>query len=166
VIETGRASKVMTFKGLDMVPVDEAHAGDIVALAGLAEATVADTICDPQVQEPIEAQPIDPPTLSMTFMVNDSPLAGREGDKLQSRVIRARLMAEAEGNVALHVEEGENKEAFIVSGRGELQLAVLIETMRREGFELGRVAARRSCSRKRENGTLLGADRGSDRRCG
>jgi GTP-binding protein len=136
-IESGRASKVMTFKGLDMVPVEEAQAGDIVALAGLAEATVADTICDPQVKEPIAAQPIDPPTLSMTFMVNDSPLAGRDGDKLQSRVIRARLMAEAEGNVALKVEEGENKEAFIVSGRGELQLAVLIETMRREGFELG-----------------------------
>lgn len=136
-IETGRASKVMTFKGLDMVPVDEAFAGDIVALAGLEKATVADTICDPQVKESIYAQPIDPPTLSMTFMVNDSPLAGRDGDKLQSRVIRARLMAEAEGNVALHIEEGENKEAFIVSGRGELQLAVLIEQMRREGFELG-----------------------------
>lgn len=136
-IETGRASKVMTFKGLDMVPVDEAFAGDIVALAGLEKATVADTICDPQVKESIYAQPIDPPTLSMTFMVNDSPLAGRDGNKLQSRVIRARLMAEAEGNVALHIEEGENKDAFIVSGRGELQLAVLIEQMRREGFELG-----------------------------
>jgi GTP-binding protein len=164
-IEAGRASKVMTFKGLDMVPVDEAHAGDIVALAGLAEATVADTICDPQVKEPIEAQPIDPPTLSMTFMVNDSPLAGREGDKLQSRVIRARLMAEAEGNVALHIEEGENKDAFIVSGRGELQLAVLIETMRREGFELG-VSRPQVVFQKDDNGTLLGAHRGSDRRCG
>lgn len=153
-IEAGRASKVMTFKGLDMVPVDEAHAGDIVALAGLAEATVADTICDPQVKQPIEAQPIDPPTLSMTFMVNDSPLAGREGDKLQSRVIRARLMAEAEGNVALHIEEGENKDAFIVSGRGELQLAVLIETMRREGFELG-VSRPQVVFQKDENGTLL-----------
>ncbi|MEM6711585.1 MAG: translational GTPase TypA [Pseudomonadota bacterium] len=137
VVETGRASKVMMFRGLDMTPVEEAHAGDIIALAGLEKATVADTICDTQVTKPIEAQPIDPPTLSMTFMVNDSPLAGRDGDKLQSRVIRARLMAEAEGNVALHVEEGDNKEAFIVSGRGELQLAVLIETMRREGFELG-----------------------------
>jgi GTP-binding protein len=153
-IEVGRASKVMTFKGLEMVPVDEAHAGDIVALAGLAEATVADTICDPQVKEPIEAQPIDPPTLSMTFMVNDSPLAGRDGDKLQSRVIRARLMAEAEGNVALHIEEGENKEAFIVSGRGELQLAVLIETMRREGFELG-VSRPQVVFQKDESGTLL-----------
>jgi len=153
-IEVGRASKVMTFKGLEMVPVDEAHAGDIVALAGLAEATVADTICDPQVKEPIEAQPIDPPTLSMTFMVNDSPLAGRDGDKLQSRVIRARLMAEAEGNVALHIEEGENKDAFIVSGRGELQLAVLIETMRREGFELG-VSRPQVVFQKDESGTLL-----------
>ncbi|MFK7791844.1 MAG: translational GTPase TypA [Devosiaceae bacterium] len=153
-IESGRASKVMTFKGLDMVPVDEAHAGDIVALAGLAEATVADTICDPQVKEPIYAQPIDPPTLSMTFMVNDSPLAGREGDKLQSRVIRARLMAEAEGNVALKIEEGQNKEAFIVSGRGELQLAVLIEQMRREGFELG-VSRPQVVFQKDEAGKLL-----------
>ncbi len=153
-IESGRASKVMTFKGLEMVPVDEAHAGDIVALAGLEKATVADTICDPQVNEPIAAQPIDPPTLSMTFMVNDSPLAGREGDKLQSRVIRARLMAEAEGNVALHIEEGENKDAFIVSGRGELQLAVLIETMRREGFELG-VSRPQVVFQKADDGTLL-----------
>lgn len=153
-VETGRASKVMTFKGLEMVPVDEAHAGDIVALAGLAEATVADTICDPQVSEPIYAQPIDPPTLSMTFMVNDSPLAGREGDKLQSRVIRSRLMAEAEGNVALHIEEGQNKEAFIVSGRGELQLAVLIEQMRREGFELG-VSRPQVVFQKDDSGTLL-----------
>ncbi|MEQ8656844.1 MAG: translational GTPase TypA [Hyphomicrobiales bacterium] len=153
-IESGRASKVMTFKGLDMVPVDEAFAGDIVALAGLEKATVADTICDPQVSEPIFAQPIDPPTLSMTFMVNDSPLAGREGDKLQSRVIRARLMAEAEGNVALHIEEGENKEAFIVSGRGELQLAVLIEQMRREGFELG-VSRPQVVFQKDESGALL-----------
>ncbi len=153
-VEVGRASKVMTFKGLDMVPVDEAHAGDIVALAGLAEATVADTICDPQVSEPIYAQPIDPPTISMTFMVNDSPLAGREGDKLQSRVIRARLNAEAEGNVALKIEEGENKEAFIVSGRGELQLAVLIEQMRREGFELG-VSRPQVVFQKDESGTLL-----------
>jgi GTP-binding protein len=153
-IEVGRASKVMTFKGLEMVPVEEAHAGDIVALAGLAEATVADTICDPQVSEPIEAQPIDPPTLSMTFMVNDSPLAGRDGDKLQSRVIRARLLAEAEGNVALKVEEGDNKEAFIVSGRGELQLAVLIEQMRREGFELG-VSRPQVVFQKDESGTVL-----------
>ena len=153
-IESGRASKVMTFRGLEMVPVDEAHAGDIVALAGLEKATVADTICDPQVAEAIAAQPIDPPTLSMTFMVNDSPLAGRDGDKLQSRVIRARLFAEAEGNVALKVEEGENKEAFIVSGRGELQLAVLIETMRREGFELG-VSRPQVVFRKGEDGTLL-----------
>jgi GTP-binding protein len=153
-VEVGRASKVMTFKGLDMLPVDEAHAGDIVALAGLAEATVADTICDPQVSEPIYAQPIDPPTLSMTFMVNDSPLAGREGDKLQSRVIRARLLAEAEGNVALKIEEGDNKEAFIVSGRGELQLAVLIEQMRREGFELG-VSRPQVVFQKGEGGELL-----------
>jgi GTP-binding protein len=153
-IEAGRASKVMTFKGLDMVPVDEAHAGDIVALAGLAEATVADTICDPQVKEPIEAQPIDPPTLSMTFMVNDSPLAGREGDKLQSRVIRARLMAEAEGNVACTSKKAKTRTRLSFPDVASLQLAVLIETMRREGFELG-VSRPQVVFQKDDNGTLL-----------
>ncbi|MCW1429940.1 translational GTPase TypA [Novosphingobium sp. JCM 18896] len=137
VIETGRASKIMTFRGLDRVPVDEAKAGDIISLAGLTVATVSNTIADTSVSEPIKAQPIDPPTLSMRFAVNDSPMAGREGDKVTSRMIRDRLMREAESNVAIKVTESADKDSFEVAGRGELQLGVLIETMRREGFELG-----------------------------
>ena len=136
VIERGRISKVLAFRGLERQPIEAGEAGDIVSLAGLQEATVADTLTDPSVTEPIAAQPIDPPTLSMTFRVNDGPLAGQDGDKVQSRVIRARLLKEAEGNVALQVRETEDADAFEVSGRGELQLAILIETMRREGFEL------------------------------
>ena len=136
VVEQGRISKVLAFRGLDRQPVDVGEAGDIVAIAGLQTATVADTLCAPDISEPMSAQPIDPPTLSMTFRVNDGPLAGTEGSKVQSRVIRDRLYAEAEGNVALKVEDSSEAEAFIVSGRGELQLAVLIENMRREGFEL------------------------------
>jgi GTP-binding protein len=137
VIETGRASKIMAFRGLDRVPVDEARAGDIISLAGLAVATVSNTIADTSVSVPIKAQPIDPPTLSMRFAVNDSPMAGREGDKVTSRMIRDRLMREAESNVAIKVTESADKDSFDVAGRGELQLGVLIETMRREGFELG-----------------------------
>ena len=137
VIETGRASKIMTFQGLDRVPTDEAKAGDIISLAGLAVATVSNTICDISVTEAIQAQPIDPPTLSMRFAVNDSPMAGREGSKVTSRMIRDRLEREAESNVAIKVTESADKDSFEVAGRGELQLGVLIETMRREGFELG-----------------------------
>ena len=137
VIEVGRASKLMSFNGLDRVPVDEAKAGDIIALAGLEKATVANTIAAPEVTVPIKAQPIDPPTLAMRFAVNDSPFAGREGDKVTSRMIRDRLLREAETNVAIRVTESEDKDSFEVAGRGELQLGVLIETMRREGFELG-----------------------------
>jgi GTP-binding protein len=135
-VEAGRATKVFAFQGLERVPVLHAKAGDIVAIAGLTEATVSNTLCDPEVTAPIAAQPIDPPTLAMTFAVNDSPYAGREGDKVQSRVIRDRLEREAEGNVAIRVTESHDKDAFEVAGRGELQLGVLIETMRREGFEL------------------------------
>ncbi|MFV3129850.1 translational GTPase TypA [Niveispirillum sp. KHB5.9] len=135
-IEQGRASKVLAFRGLERVPVDEAQAGDIVAIAGLVKTTVADSIVDTSVDTALPAQPIDPPTLAMTFSVNDSPLAGREGDKVTSRMIRDRLMREAEGNVALRIRETENADAFEVAGRGELQLGILIETMRREGFEL------------------------------
>jgi GTP-binding protein len=135
-IEQGRVSKILAFRGIERTPIEEAEAGDIVAIAGLPEFNVADTLCAPDIDEPLQAQPIDPPTLSMTFSVNDSPLAGTEGEKVQSRVIRERLMREAEGNVALHVETAPNSDAYIVSGRGELQLAILIETMRREGFEL------------------------------
>lgn len=137
VIETGRASKIMTFRGLERVPTEEAQAGDIISLAGLTVATVSNTIADVSVSEPIQAQPIDPPTLSMRFAVNDSPMAGREGTKVTSRMIRDRLMREAESNVAIKVTESADKDSFEVAGRGELQLGVLIETMRREGFELG-----------------------------
>jgi GTP-binding protein len=135
-IETGRITKVLAFRGIERTAVDEAEAGDIVALAGLPNATVAHTICDPSVEKPIAAQPIDPPTLSMTFRVNDSPLAGTEGTKVTGRMIRDRLLREAEGNVALRVRESDDKDAMEVAGRGELQLGILIETMRREGFEL------------------------------
>ena len=137
VLETGRASKILSFRGLDRVPVEEAQAGDIISLAGLTVATVANTIADPSVTTAIKAQPIDPPTLSMRFAVNDSPMAGREGSKVTSRMIRDRLMREAESNVAIKVTESADKDSFEVAGRGELQLGVLIETMRREGFELG-----------------------------
>jgi GTP-binding protein len=135
-IESGRITKVLAFRGIERIAVDEAEAGDIVALAGLPNATVAHTICDPSVEKPIAAQPIDPPTLSMTFRVNDSPLAGTEGSKVTGRMIRDRLLREAEGNVALRVRESDDKDAMEVAGRGELQLGILIETMRREGFEL------------------------------
>ena len=137
IVETGRASKIMTFRGLERVPTDEAQAGDIISLAGLTTATVSDTICDPTVTEPLHAQPIDPPTLSMRFAVNDSPMAGREGTKVTSRMIRDRLFREAESNVAIKVTEAADRDSYEVAGRGELQLGVLIETMRREGFELG-----------------------------
>ena len=137
IIETGRASKLMAFRGLERVPVDEARAGDIISIAGLTDATVSNTICDPSVTEPLHAQPIDPPTLSMRFAVNDSPMAGREGTKVTSRMIRDRLEREAESNVAIRVTESADRDSFEVAGRGELQLGVLIETMRREGFELG-----------------------------
>jgi GTP-binding protein len=135
-IEEGRVTKVLAFRGLDRTGVDEASAGDIVALAGLPEATVSHTICAPEVTFPLPAQPIDPPTLAMTFRINDSPLAGTEGDKVQSRVIRERLLREAEGNVALRISESTEKDSMEVAGRGELQLGILIETMRREGFEI------------------------------
>ncbi|MEG3151994.1 translational GTPase TypA [Sphingomonas sp. ZT3P38] len=137
IVETGRASKIMAFRGLERVPVDEANAGDIISIAGLTVATVANTIADPSVSEPLHAQPIDPPTLSMRFAVNDSPMAGREGSKVTSRMIRDRLLREAESNVAIKVTESADRDSYEVAGRGELQLGVLIETMRREGFELG-----------------------------
>ena len=153
-VETGRISKILAFRGVERVALTEAHAGDIVAIAGLAKGTVADTFCDPSVTEPLQAQPIDPPTVTMTFSVNDSPLAGTEGDKVTSRVIRDRLLREAEGNVALKIEEAAEKDSFHVSGRGELQLAVLIETMRREGYELS-VSRPRVVMQKDENGHPL-----------
>jgi GTP-binding protein len=135
-VEEGRVTKVLAFRGLERTGVEEASAGDIVAIAGLPEATVSHTICAPEVTFPLPAQPIDPPTLAMTFRINDSPLAGTEGDKVQSRVIRERLLREAEGNVALRISESTEKDSMEVAGRGELQLGILIETMRREGFEI------------------------------
>ncbi len=154
VVETGRVSKILAFRGIERQPVDEAEAGDIVAIAGLPKFNVADTLAAPEVTEPLQAQPIDPPTLSMTFMVNDSPLAGTEGDKVTSRVIRDRLTKEAEGNVALRVDDTPGSDAFVVSGRGELQLAILIENMRREGFELG-ISRPRVVFQKDEDGSRL-----------
>ncbi len=153
-LENGRVSKILAFRGLERQPIEEAQAGDIVAIAGLSKGTVADTFCDPSITEPLAAQPIDPPTVTMSFLVNDSPLAGTEGDKVTSRVIRDRLLKEAEGNVALKIEESAEKDSFYVSGRGELQLAVLIETMRREGFELA-VSRPRVVMQKDEAGNLL-----------
>jgi GTP-binding protein len=154
-VETGRVSKILAFRGIERAPIDEALAGDIVAIAGLQKYNVADTLCSPEVVEPLMAQPIDPPTLSMTFLVNDSPLAGTEGDKVTSRVIRDRLFKEAEGNVALKVEAAPNTDAYVVSGRGELQLAILIETMRREGFELGVSRPKVLYRKDEETGELL-----------
>jgi len=136
VVEEGRVTKVLAFRGLERAPIEEGFAGDIVAIAGLPEASVSHTLCAPEVTEPLPAQPIDPPTLTMTFRINDSPLAGTEGDKVQSRVIRERLLREAEGNVALRIADSTEKDSMEVAGRGELQLGILIETMRREGFEL------------------------------
>jgi len=153
-IEQARVSKVLAFRGLERQPIEEGRAGDIVALAGLQKATVADTLAATSVSAPIPAQPIDPPTISMTFHVNDSPLAGTEGDKVQSRVIRDRLMKEAEGNVALQVTDTEGGEASEVAGRGELQLGILIETMRREGFELS-VSRPKVVMKRAEDGALL-----------
>jgi len=135
-IEQGRVTKVLAFRGLERTAVEEAEAGDIVAVAGLPEATVSHTICAPEVDTPLPAQPIDPPTLAMTFRVNDSPLAGTEGDKVTGRMIHDRLFREAEGNVALRVSESTERDSVEVAGRGELQLGILIETMRREGYEL------------------------------
>src|SRR5690349_14351719 len=136
VVEEGRATKIFAFRGLERVPVDEAQAGDIVAIAGVIKATVSNTLAEPSVTEPLHARPIDPPTLAMSFSVNDSPYAGRDGDKVQSRVIRDRLEREAEGNVAIRITTAHDNDSFEVAGRGELQLGVLIETLRREGFEL------------------------------
>ncbi|HEX8568553.1 MAG TPA: translational GTPase TypA [Caulobacteraceae bacterium] len=154
-IERGRITKVLAFRGLKRQPVDEAvEAGDIVAIAGLSKATVADTLCAMELNEALPAQPIDPPTISMTVSVNDSPLAGREGDKVQSRVIRDRLLKEAESNVAIRVSETQGSDAYEVAGRGELQLGVLIENMRREGFEVS-ISRPRVVYQTGENGERL-----------
>ena len=153
VVEAGRLTKLLRFEGTDRVPVDSVEAGDIVCIAGLAVASVSDTIASKEVVEPLKSTPIDPPTMSVTITVNDSPLAGREGKKVTSTLIRERLLAEAEVNVAITFAESEGKDAFEIGGRGELQLGVLIETMRREGFEMT-VSRPRVLSRKDENGQL------------
>lgn len=153
-VERIRVSKIMAYRGLIRDSLEEAQAGDIVAIAGIVKGTVADTICALDVEQSIHAQPIDPPTLAMTFAVNDSPLAGREGDKVTSRVIWDRLCKEAEGNIALKISQTATTDAFDVAGRGELQLGVLIETMRREGFELS-ISRPRVLMKKDEKGNLL-----------
>ena len=153
-LERVRISKILAYQGLDRISLDVAHAGDIVAVAGVVKGTVADTLCDFSVEEAIHAQPIDPPTLAMTFSINDSPLAGREGDKVTSRMIWDRLCKEAEGNIALKISRTDQTDSFEVAGRGELQLGVLIETMRREGFELS-ISRPKVLMKKDENGNLL-----------
>ena len=153
-VETGRVTKILAFRGLERQPIEIGEAGDIVSIAGLVKGSVADTFCDPGIDTPIQAQPIDPPTVTMSFIVNDSPLAGTEGDKVTSRMIRERLFKEGEGNITLKIEEAEDKDSFYVSGRGELQLAILIETMRREGFEIA-VSRPRVVLKKDEVGQLL-----------
>ena len=153
-IERGRVTKILAFRGLKRQPIDEAEAGDIVAIAGLSKATVADTLSAMERTDALPAQPIDPPTISMTVSVNDSPLAGRDGDKVQSRVIRDRLLREAESNVAIKVSETAEKDAYEVAGRGELQLGVLIENMRREGFEVS-ISRPRVVFQTGENGEKL-----------
>lgn len=152
-IEQFRVTKIQAFRGLGQQDIDEAIAGDIVSLAGMTKATVSDTLCALAVEEPLEAQPIDPPTITVTFGINDSPLAGREGKKVQSRVIRERLMKEAESNVAIKVTDTPGGEAFEVAGRGELQMGVLIENMRREGFELS--ISRPQVLMREENGQRM-----------
>lgn len=153
-LERVRISKILAYRGLNREALEEAHAGDIIAVAGIVKGTVADTICALDVNEHIPAQPIDPPTLAMTFSINDSPLAGREGDKVTSRMIWDRLCKEAEGNIALKISRTDSTDSFEVAGRGELQLGVLIETMRREGFELS-ISRPRVLMHKDENGNLL-----------
>ena len=153
-VETGRVSKILAFRGLERAPIELGEAGDIVSIAGLVKGSVADTFCDTAVETPIQAQPIDPPTVTMSFIVNDSPLAGTEGDKVTSRMIRDRLFKEGEGNVTLKIEEAADKDSFFVSGRGELQLAILIETMRREGFEIAVSRPRVVLSKDEQGGTL------------
>lgn len=154
VVDLGRITKLQIFNGVERIAVKEAKAGDIVSIAGLSKASVSDTIADAAVTQAIKSTPIDPPTMSITLSVNDSPLAGTEGSKVTSRMIRDRLFAEAETNVAITVTESANNDAFEVGGRGELQLGVLIENMRREGFELS-VARPRVLFKKDDAGNLL-----------
>ena len=154
VVETGRLTKLLKFEGTNRVPVEHVQAGDIICIAGLVKASVADTICDSACEHALEATPVDPPTMAVTISVNTSPLAGQEGDKVTSTLIRERLRAEAETNVAITYKENTDKDSFEIGGRGELQLGVLVETMRREGFELS-VSRPRVLYQKDENGKRL-----------
>ena len=154
IVEQGRLTKLHVFRGVEKIPVDEAMAGDIVSIAGLEKASVSDTLCDMSINEAIKSTPIDPPTMSITIAVNDSPLAGSEGSKVTSRMIRDRLFSEAETNVAISIKESQNSDSFEVGGRGELQLGVLIENMRREGFELS-VSRPKVLFKKDENNQIL-----------
>lgn len=154
VVESGRLTKLLKFEGTNRVPVDKVRAGDIICIAGLVKASVADTICDPACTAALEATPVDPPTMAVTISVNTSPLAGTEGDKVTSTLIRERLKAEAESNVAITYKESADKDAFEIGGRGELQLGVLVETMRREGFELS-VSRPRVLYQRDEDGKRL-----------
>jgi GTP-binding protein len=154
IVESGRLTKLLRFEGTSRVPVDKVMAGDIVCIAGLTKSSVSDTICVPEVTVPLRSTPIDPPTMSVNITVNDSPLAGREGKKVTSTVIRERLLAEAETNVAITFTESSNRDAFEIGGRGELQLGVLIETMRREGFEMT-VSRPRVLYQQAEDGSRL-----------
>lgn len=153
-VETFRLSKLLTFSGIQKIPAQVVEAGDIICIAGMSEASVADTICDTSVTEPVPATPIDPPTMAVSITVNDSPLCGKEGKKLTSIMIRDRLLAEAETNVAIRVTESENRDAYELAGRGELQIGVLLETMRREGFEMS-VSRPRVLFQTGENGQLM-----------
>lgn len=152
-IENARLTKLFTFEGIKKVPAETVEAGDIVVVAGLPKTNVSDSICDPQIKDPISSTPIDPPTMSVTISVNDSPLAGRDGDKVTSRLIRDRLMGEAATNVAITYKEASGKDSFEIGGRGELQLGVLIENMRREGFELS-VSRPKVLLKKEANGKI------------
>ena len=154
VIENGRVTKILAFRGTERAAVESGTAGDIISIAGLTKGTVADTLCSPENSDTLNAQPIDPPTVQMAFSVNDSPLAGSEGDKVTGRMIGDRLIKEGEGNITLNIEKSTNDSSFLVSGRGELQLSVLIETMRREGYELS-VSKPQVLMKNDEQGNLL-----------
>ena len=153
-IEKGRLTKLFIYEGTEKVPVDKVHAGDIICIAGLSKSSVADTICDDTINTPIHATAIDPPTMAVTITVNSSPFAGTEGKLVTSTKIRERLLAEAESNVAITFNENANKDAFEIGGRGELQIGILIETMRREGFELS-VSSPRVLLKKNDQGEVL-----------
>ena len=153
-IETGRITKILAFRGTERAGIEKGTSGDIISIAGLTKGTVADTFCSLENNKVLHAQPIDPPTVQMAFSVNDSPLAGTEGDKVTGRMIGDRLMKEGEGNITLQIQKSQNDSGYLVSGRGELQLSVLIETMRREGYELS-VSKPQVLMKKDDNGKLL-----------